>query len=107
MESRVGVGTSFDIEYREFIILKRKTQMYYVNGLVDDPAVVQIMKVLVEINDRETNKSQVYDIIKNRLVNLSVVSVQSKDEELDQMLSDLIVLFNDHVQTALLHDVCN
>lgn len=105
MKSRVGVGTSFDVEYRELIILKRKTQMYYVNGLVDDPTVVEIIKVLVGLNDHETNKSQLYDIIKNRLVNLSVKSVQSMDEALDQMLSGLIVLFIDNEQYALIIDV--
>src|SRR5690625_1994310 len=93
MKSRVGVGTSFDVEYRELIILKRKTQMYYVNGLVDDPTVVEIIKVLVGLNDHETNKSQLYDIIKNRIVNLSVKSVQYMDEALDQMLTDIIVIF--------------
>src|SRR5690625_710976 len=105
MKSRVGVGTSFDVEYRELIILKRKTQMYYVNGLVDDPTVVEIIKVLVGLNDHETNKSQLYDIIKNRLVNLSIKSVQSMDEALDQMLSGLIVIFIDNEQYALIVDV--
>src|SRR5690625_3840184 len=79
--------------------------MYYVNGLVDDPAVVQIMKVLVEINDRETNKSQVYDIIKNRLVNLSVEPVRSLHDALPILLSGLIVLFIDQEQSALIIDV--
>src|SRR5690625_7966554 len=102
MKSRGGVGTSFDVEYRELIILKRKTQMYYVNGLVDEPTVVQIIKVLVGLNDRETNKSHLYDIIKNRLVNFSVKSVQSMDEALDQMLTGAMLLLIDNARYAML-----
>lgn len=35
MKSRLGVDVSFDLGFREIIVLKQKVQIYYVTGLCD------------------------------------------------------------------------
>src|SRR5690625_2283965 len=107
MKERLGVGVSFDVGFRELIILKTKVQIYYVNGLVDDSMVAQIIKVLIGINDYETNRRKTTEIIKNRLVSLQVESVQSMDESVDQLLSGLIVLFIDGEEQSFVIDLRN
>src|SRR5690625_7263075 len=72
MHVELGVGTSYDIDYRELFVLNRKVQLYYINGLVDDTTVTEILKKLVEINDDESESAEIYEIIKNRLVNQQV-----------------------------------
>src|SRR5699024_7002110 len=84
---------------------KRKTQIYYVNGLVDDLTVGQLIETLIGINDEETNKSKAFEVIENRLVNLSVDKVQTMDESVDQLLSGLIVLFIDDEKSGFIIDV--
>lgn len=104
MKDRIGIGSSYDAAYRELIILKRKVQIYYINGLVDDTSLVELIKVLVQINDNESNKKKTYDVIENRLVNLSVETVESMDEAIDQLLSGLNVIFIDGEKTAFVVD---
>ncbi|WP_305852316.1 spore germination protein [Virgibacillus sp. MSJ-26] len=105
MENRVGAGTSYDVDFRDLIILKTEVQLYYLNGLVDDAIVSQILKVLIEINDNEYNKQDVGGIIQNRLVNESLDIAKNMDEAVDQLLSGLIVIFVDGEKRAFVLDV--
>lgn len=105
MKERVGVGISFDLEFRELIILKRKVQLYFLNGQISDQIAVELVKKLADINDEETNTKKVPEIIENRLANHSVEQTDSMDEAIDQMLSGLIIVLIDGEKTGYIIDV--
>lgn len=105
MEQTIGANISYDIGFRELIILKTNIQLYYVNGLVDDANITQLLKMLIEINDDESDESNSWNIIQNRLVNQQVEIIDSMDEAVDQLLSGLIVIFVDHYPKAFVIDV--
>ncbi|WP_373892691.1 spore germination protein [Virgibacillus sp. CBA3643] len=105
MKERVGFDVSFDLGYREISVLKKNIQMYYVNGLVDDIIVQELIKKMVEINDFESNTKKIPEIIKNRLVHHQVEQVKTMDEAVDQILSGLICVFIDGVDYAFIIDV--
>jgi len=105
MKERVGVGVSYDLEFRELIVLKQKVQIYYLNGQVSDLVATEIIKKLIDINDDETNQKKLFEIVENRLSNLSVVPIKTMDEAVDQMLSGLIVVFVDGEKYAFVVDV--
>lgn len=105
MKYEVGANISYDVSFRELIILERNVQLYFVNGLVDDMTVVHILRQLIEANDNETENDKVYDIIKNRIVNSQVEQVNKIDEVTDQLLSGLIVIFVDGERDAFIVDV--
>lgn len=100
-----GMDVTFDIGFRELIILKKKVQLYYVNGLVDDSTVVEVIKELVNINDHETNQEEISNVIHNRLINLQVENVSTMDEFIDQLLSGLITIFIDGETHAFAIDI--
>jgi len=105
MKAEVGASVSFDVDFREIIILHRKVQLYYINGLVDDITVVQLLKKLIEINDDEVNEGKVATIIKNRLVNLQVDPHTKLELLTDELLNGLVVLFIDGEREAYVIDV--
>lgn len=105
MKYEVGANISYDVSFRELIILERNVQLYFVNGLIDDMTVVHILRQLIEANDNETENDKVYDIIKNRIVNSQVEQVNKIDEVTDQLLSGLIVIFVDGERDAFIVDV--
>ncbi|MFS0751528.1 spore germination protein [Oceanobacillus sp. 1P07AA] len=107
MKTKLGIKTSFDIGYREIIILKQRIHLYYVTGLCDASVVQEMLKKLVEINDVETNKRKLPEIIENRLVHQQVESVKTMDEAVDQVLSGLIAVFIDGERFAQIVDVRN
>ncbi|WP_249871912.1 spore germination protein [Oceanobacillus saliphilus] len=105
MEERLGMRNSFDIGYRELIILKRKVHIYYVTGLCDSAIIQELIKKLVEINDVETNVKKLPEIIENRLVHQQVKPVKTMDEAADEILSGLIAVFIDGEKITQIIDV--
>ncbi|WP_430791370.1 spore germination protein [Virgibacillus flavescens] len=107
MKERIGIGVSFDLGFRELIVLKKKVQMYYLTGLCDTSVILEIIKKLIDINDNESNKQKIPEIIKNRLVHQQVEAVKTIDESVDELLSGLTVLFIDGEKQAFVIDVRN
>ncbi|MCZ0701815.1 stage V sporulation protein AF [Natronobacillus azotifigens] len=105
METRVGVGTSFDVGFREVIILKKKVQLYYLNGLNDTPVVVELLKKLISINDEESNQDELPLIVKNRLVHQQVEEIDEIGKAVTQLLSGLILIFVDGYEQTFVVDV--
>ena len=64
MKEVVGATVSFDLDFRELMVLERRIQLYYVNGLVDDVTILHIIKMLVATNDNEIEISKIDEIIK-------------------------------------------
>ncbi len=105
MKERVGVGVSFDVGFRELVVLKTKVNLFYLTGLCDSTLVVEVIKKLVEINDFESNQKKLKEIIYNRLVHQQVQEIEYMDEAVDQLLSGLIVVYIDGVDTCFVVDV--
>lgn len=105
MESEVGVGTSFDVDFRELIILKQRVHLYYLNGLNDTPVVVEIIKHLVSINDNETNETELPAIVHNRLVHQQVEGSKDFDDAITKLLSGLILIFIEGYDELFIVDV--
>ncbi|WP_026573349.1 spore germination protein [Bacillus sp. UNC438CL73TsuS30] len=105
MKQRVGLGVTFDLGVRKLSILKTEVQIYFVNGLTDSMAIIQLIKELVEINDHEKLSTNVFKIIENRLLNHSVEKTKLLDEVVTQVLSGLIGIVVDGEDTAFVIDV--
>src|SRR5690625_333251 len=105
MINEVGAKKSFDVDFREIVVLHSTVQIYYINGLVDDITVVQLLKKLIEINDEEVSEGNVASIIENRLINLQVDPHTKMEAVTDELLNGLIVIFVDGEREAYVVDV--
>ncbi|MGG1399562.1 spore germination protein [Bacillus salipaludis] len=105
MKQRVGLGVTFDLGVRKLSILKKEVQIYYINGLTDSMAIIQLIKELVEINDHEKLSTNIFKIIENRLLNHSVEKTKLLDEVVTQVLSGLIGIVVEGEDTAFVIDV--
>lgn len=106
-EDRVGLGTSFDLDVRKLVILKKKVHLYTVNGLCDSIIITQILKELQKLNDTEKTTSKLYELIENRISNSSVQPAKTMDEMVDQVLSGLMAVVVEGADRALIVDVRN
>src|SRR5690625_3853610 len=100
MKKKAGVGISYDLGFREIIVLKKKVQLYYLTGLCDSTIILEIINTLVGVNDSETNQKKIENIVENRLVHQQVSRLEKLDEIVDQLLSGLIVIFLDGIKHA-------
>lgn len=107
LKENLGIGVSFDIGFRELVVLKQNMQIYYLTGLVDTSVVVEIIKKIVSINDEENKKEDLYGELENRIIHQQVEKVKTMDEAVDQLLSGLLVVFVDDHEECLIIDVRN
>lgn len=105
MRKHVGIGESFDADFREIIVLGHKIQLYYINGLCDTPVIVELLKSLVDINDNEVESREVVNIVRNRLVHQQLEETDDIHNAITQMLSGLMIIFIEHYDQIMIVDV--
>ncbi|OZI11991.1 spore germination protein [Bacillaceae bacterium SAS-127] len=105
MEQKIGLGKSFDIGVREFVILGKKLHIYYVNGLCDTTFIIEILTQLTQTNDHEKRSMHIGNIIENRIVHHSVDKVETVEQLMDQVLSGLIAIVIENEEQAFIVDV--
>ncbi|NSL50458.1 spore germination protein [Calidifontibacillus erzurumensis] len=106
LKDRIGLGTSFDLGVRKIKILKKDVHVYFLNGLCDSAYIIELLKVLIQINDHERSiKAIVKDIIKNRLSHQQVQEAKDMDQVVDQLLSGLMIILIEGETIAFSVDV--
>lgn len=105
LKKTLGIDISYDTDYRTIYLLNREVQLYFINGLVDDMTIIEILKKFTSINDNESEEDNIYDIIQNRIANQQVEQTLFLDEAIDQLLSGLIVILIDGEDEAFIVDV--
>lgn len=104
-KERVGIDVSYDVGFREVVLLKTRIQLYYVNGLVDSLIIQQILKELVDLNEKERERDKASEIVKNRILHQQLSTIKTLDEAVDQVLSGLIVILIDGEKFGFAVDV--
>ncbi|MFK2824263.1 spore germination protein [Bacillus sp. B190/17] len=105
MKDKIGLGKSFDVGVREFIILGKKVHIYYVNGLCDSQFIIEVFAVLTQLNEKERRSLHVAQTIENHLAHQSVDQVEKISDVIDQVLSGLIAIVIENDERALIVDV--
>ncbi|WP_102345709.1 spore germination protein [Bacillus sp. Marseille-P3661] len=106
LKDRIGIGTSFDLGVRKIKVLKKNVHIYFLNGLCDTSFIIQLLKEIVEINDKEKSyESNAKDVIENRLIHQQVEIGKDMDKVVDQLLSGLIIIMVEGENTCFIVDV--
>lgn len=105
MRDHVGVGESFDVDFREVIVLGKKVQLYFVNGLCDSLIITELLKSLVDINDHEHDVKELVGIVRNRLVAEQLEETKDIHKAITDMLSGLIIVFIEGYDQVMIVDV--
>ncbi|MCH1624814.1 spore germination protein [Fredinandcohnia quinoae] len=105
-KEHIGLDSgNFDVGVRKVKVLEKDVHFYSLNGLNDTVFIIQIIKEIVNLNEKEKPSNKMLDIIKNRLVHQQVSTVNTLDEAVDQLLSGLMIVLIDGEDTGLIVDV--
>ncbi|WP_440895778.1 spore germination protein [Amphibacillus sp. Q70] len=105
MRDHLGIGESFDVDFREVIILGKKVQLYYVNGLCESLIITELLKSLVDINDYKHDEKKVVSLVRNHLVSEQLEETKDIDKAITDMLSGLIIVFIEDYDQIMIVDV--
>lgn len=100
-----GNGESFDCGSRTFIYRERKARIFYVNGLIDSDAVMQVMTSIGEINESLRFIESIEEAVVNQFVNQSVEFAEDYESAAVKVLSGLLVMFVDGFDKAIIADI--
>ncbi|WP_093857131.1 spore germination protein [Tenuibacillus multivorans] len=104
----LGIGVSFDVDYRTINVLDTDVDVYFVTGLNDKSHVNMVLKELLELNEVEhfnRSKRKVHEIVENRIVNYQVEEMDVAYDAVTNILSGLIVIVVDGCTKAFAVDV--
>ncbi|MFC4777506.1 spore germination protein [Paenibacillus sp. GCM10023252] len=107
LETDVGYHTSFDIVVREMTFGDRRTALFFMNGLVKDTVLTEILKRLTYLQPDNVSSHAVHAFL-----NLYVTAAQVEKQEdwsklLTAVLSGSTAMFIDGESTALIMDAKN
>ncbi|QVK21840.1 spore germination protein [Mycoplasmatota bacterium] len=105
LDKLLGVGVSYDVSHREFIIKDKKIQCYFVTGLCDATLSTELFKQLVKINDLEVDKKKLVETIENRLVHFQVEKVTDIQSFVEKIVSGLLGIIVDGYMYGFIIDV--
>ncbi|SDB91719.1 stage V sporulation protein AF [Pelagirhabdus alkalitolerans] len=105
MEEEVGVGKSFDAEYRELIIHDTRVHMYYVNGLCETQVIVEVLELLIQTDELERSDIPIEDLIRNRIAHQQFEESTDLDKIVTDMLSGLMAIFIEGYDKVMIIDV--
>ncbi|GAB1806750.1 spore germination protein [Priestia megaterium] len=104
-KENASMNTSFDVGVRKLLILDREVHVYYVTGLCDSSFIIEITKVLVQINDNEVERAKLKDIVENRLIHQQVKPLKTLDDGMVSVLSGLLFVLIDGEEVGFEVDV--
>ncbi|WP_239534052.1 spore germination protein [Thalassobacillus pellis] len=105
MKEHMGIGTSFDVGFRQFTVLDRKLDLYYVTGLCDTEYIIELMKQLMELDARQSRTKKTFEAVHEHLVHQQVETIDSMEKCITQILSGLVVIFVEGEKKAFVIDV--
>lgn len=106
LKKMIGIGTSFDVGVREFLIKNVKIQLYYCNSLNDTLTIVELVRELLYLGEDDVHlHKQAFEIIMNHLALHQVMVSDDLNEMITYILSGLIVILVENQTKGFVLDV--
>src|SRR5690625_277458 len=104
LKNRLGIGVSYDIDFRQLLIKNNRLHLYYLNGMCDSKIIQDIIIALLALNSNRVGKEDISKVIENQLAHFQVENKDNLDEIVDQLLSGLLVIFIEGEDNAYIID---
>jgi stage V sporulation protein AF len=101
---RLGVGTSFDIVFRELVYGDKEIGMLYVNGFAKDDALVPIMNRLSFLSREEMVPNTIKQMLQTYIPHMQVEVVDNMGDVSNKVLAGSTAFFIEREEKAIIVD---
>lgn len=101
LEEKLGVGVSFDVINREFIVAGRKVALFFIDGFAKDDIMLFIMQTLFKVKREEIALNPIKKLIDTSIPFIEVDEVEQYGDCIDSILQGSLVLIIDGESTAI------
>ena len=105
LKDRLGYGVTFDLVIRTIQVAHKKGALIFLDGFVNDIAVIEIMKSLMRIPRGGLAVNALEHLLHDFLPFYEISEVDNLDEAVAQMLAGVMLLIIDGIPTVVILDV--
>jgi stage V sporulation protein AF len=107
LEGNLGYQTSFDVVVREMLLGERRTALVFMNGLVKEDVLTNILMRLTMLPQKEMHYDALYSFFALYVPGVQVTEVTDFQELLINCMAGVSAFYIDGSQTALMIDAKN
>ncbi|NLW06413.1 MAG: spore germination protein [Clostridia bacterium] len=101
----LGVGESFDVVQRDIILAGRKAALFYINGMVKDGIMVEILISMSQLKREDLFPDAFLKVYKQYLSHIQVENLDDLHEVVDKILMGQIAMLVDGIEQVFAIDV--
>lgn len=105
LEDELGFGTTFDLVIRKLKIAHKQAAIVFLDGFINDLAVMEIMRSLQDISRLSLTKEGLEQILRTSVTYFEVDTADSLEAGMDQLLSGAMLLVIDGLRYLAIFDV--
>ena len=105
LKEKLGYGVTFDLVIRTIQVAHKKGALIFLDGFVNDIAVIEIMKSLMRIPRGGLAVNALEHLLHDYLPFYEVSKIDNLDEAVAQMLGGVMLLIIDGISTVIIVDV--
>lgn len=104
LQEVVGLGSSFDIVFREMILVGHKTGLFFVNGFAKDNIMLEILKRLTYLSADQLSTDALRSFFQCYIPHIQVEVDKKLSSTINKVLMGMSALFIDGEQAAIVMD---
>lgn len=105
LSEELGYGTTFDLIFRELKVAHKKACLIFLDGFVNDMAVIHIMRALQTIPRLGTTLAGLRQELKDRIPFYEISTADDLEAAMDQLLAGTMLLLIDGIEEITVLDV--
>jgi stage V sporulation protein AF len=107
LEERVGLNHSFDVVMREMTFAGFRTGIFYLNGLVKDEVLTEVIKRLTYLDDNQVGNEPLQAFMEAFISHIQVTKADKMSDVISKVLTGATALFIDQETGVILIDAKN
>lgn len=100
INEKIGIGQTFDTNFREYQIYNKQVYLYFLSGLVSNLEIIGVNEKLLKLPASEPNVNY-YEQIKNNICHESIAILTTIENICDHILNGFIVLMIEGVSEGI------
>lgn len=105
IKAELGFGITFDLVIRELKIAHKEAVLIFLDGFINDQAIIYSMKSLQEVPRLGVTISALERLIQAQIPYFEISTVDSLEAAMDQLLSGTLILLIDGIASVTVLDV--
>lgn len=104
LEEMVGLGRSFDVVLREMVFGKQRTGIFYLNGLVKDSVLTEVLTRMSDVSEDEVDSRTLTMFMEKYIPHIQVEKVETMTDTVNKVLAGGTAVFIENETAAIVID---